>query len=152
MIWHLSVAEHKSLPHDRITQALEFLANTDFSLHEPDTKVVIDGDNLFAQIQAYETAPAEDMPFETHEVYADLQYVVSGKEAFGTARRDGLKETIPYDPERDITFYARPAEYETFILNPGECILVTPNVGHMPRCQAGERSSVKKVVVKIKMV
>jgi len=152
MIWYTSVAEQQSLPHKSLAQAFEFLASTDFSLHEPDTKVVIDGDNLFAQIQAYETSPAEEMPFETHEVYADLQYVISGKEAFGTAPREGLTETIPYSPEKDITFYERPAKYDTFVLNPGECILVTPNVGHMPRCAAGEPCNVKKVVVKIKMV
>jgi len=151
MIWHLSVAEAATWPQARIERALDFLANTDFATYKHGDVIDIDEKNLYAMVQAYETAPHSTLRWETHDAYADIQYVVEGREGFGTAPRDGLAIKTEYNAEKDITFYDAPVQYNTFILNPGDCILVTPDTAHMPKGQAEAIGPVKKVVIKVKM-
>ena len=151
MIWHLSLKEKAGWPEARINRAFDFLMSTNFSGAKPGEVIEIDGKNLFAQVQEYETAPESDLLFETHDVYADIQYLVSGKEMFGCAPREGLTPCKPYDAANDITFYHNPEACDVFLLNPGDCILVTPNTAHMPRRKAESSTLVKKIVVKVKM-
>ena len=91
----------------------------------------IDLDNgVRASVQGYETiAPAEGF-YETHEKYFDIQYVVSGKEYVGVTTRDGLKVKTPYDKD-------------------GDYIILAPEDVHKPRLTAGEKVTVKKIVVKV---
>ena len=55
----------------------------------------IDGEEVFANVQTYTTLPDADAPFESHEKYFDLQFVVSGEERFGYAPRD-LSQVPPW--------------------------------------------------------
>ena len=107
------------------------------------------GEGVKASIQHYITSPKTDIPFETHEHFIDLQYMIEGEEMVGCCAREGLAESVKYDAERDITFYFDPELYGMIYLRKNEFVLLMPEDAHKPRCIAKEAVSVKKIVVKI---
>ncbi len=108
------------------------------------------GGGITVQVQEYTSKlPAEGM-FETHDKFFDIQYVVSGVEAFGIAKREGLEISIPYNPEKDIAFYKEPAVSGSVILAAGDLVVVAPEDAHKPGLAiADRRVAVKKLVIKI---
>ena len=107
------------------------------------------GEGVRASVQRYETSPAEDLSFETHERFYDVQYVVEGQEYMGVASRDGLKVKTPYDADNDVTFYEDPDLPGQVLLRKGEYIILAPEDAHKPRCATGEPAPVVKIVVKV---
>ncbi len=108
------------------------------------------GGGITVQVQEYTSKLPEDGKFETHDKFFDIQYVVSGVEAFGVANREGLEILIPYNPERDITFYKEPTVSGSVVLAAGDLIVVTPEDAHKPGLAvAGKQAPVKKLVIKI---
>lgn len=53
----------------------------------------------------YETKPQEEIPFEAHKRYWDLQLVLEGEELLGYAPLAELTETVAYAEKDDIAFY-----------------------------------------------
>lgn len=102
-----------------------------------------------AYIQHYETSPADELDFETHENFFDIQYVVAGEEYVGVATRVGLKEKVPYSPERDTTLYFDPELYGYVYLRAGDYAVLAPEDVHKPRCCVNAPAPVIKVVVKV---
>ena len=153
MVSYFTLEESGAFPKERLEMALKFLKDTDLNSMETGKRVHIDGDNLFAEAYEYETmAEEKTMGFETHDIYADVHYLVSGTELVGVVKREELTEREKYDSSKDITFYNMPEKYFFAPIYPGSCVLVTPNMGHMPKVQMEKPCVVKKVVVKIKMI
>lgn len=111
----------------------------------------IDLDNgVRASVQEYTTIDPVEGFYETHEKFFDIQYVVKGKEYVGVTVRDGLKVRTPYDEGGDITFYCDPERMESMVyLEDGDYIILAPEDVHKPRLAAGEKTFVKKIVVKV---
>ena len=42
--------------------------------------MICEGDDLFMLVQTFDSAPASEKTFEAHQHYADIQYIVSGRE------------------------------------------------------------------------
>src|SRR5262245_2379075 len=61
----------------------------------------IDGDRVYAEVQAYDTLEGEIPHFEAHRSYIDIQYVASGDEIIGWASIDHGSVKTPYDTEHD---------------------------------------------------
>ena len=61
-------------------------------------------------IQEYETKPAENCRLETHNCYADIQWIISGEEEIDTVSRTGLETDEEYDEKRDVAFWKEPEE------------------------------------------
>ncbi len=101
-------------------------------------------------MQEYTTIPWEECAFEAHDQYFDIQYVVSGRELFGYVKREDLKEKAPYDSEKDLVFFEEPERSGQILLEAGDLAVVPPEDAHKPRCIAGEKCRVKKIVVKVK--
>jgi biofilm protein TabA len=133
----------------RIAAGLDYLAAFD-----PDTPIgrhLIDGEDLFAMVQEYETAPATEKRFESHLRYIDIQYLVSGRERMLHAPADTLEVATPYNDEKDVAFYTDPAASSSLLVLPGQFALFYPADGHKPGCMAGGREAVRKVVVKVRV-
>jgi len=151
MISYFNLEEVGIMPKERLELALKFLKNTDHNSLQIGEKVLIDGDNVVAEVHEYETLAEQALPFETHEIHADIHYIVSGAEMFGVAKREELVERAEYNSSKDVTLYDRPEKYASLPLTPGTCVLATPNVGHMPKAQMDKPCIVRKIVIKIKM-
>ncbi len=102
-----------------------------------------------ASIQRYTTRPAQELRFETHDKYMDLQYLGRGLEKIGVVCREGLTEETAYDAGDDVTFHRDPAQSGEVLLTAGDYVILTPEDAHKPRCAAGEEMPVFKVVIKI---
>ncbi len=133
---------------DKFRAAYKWLAETDLDHTPVGSYPVCDG--VTANVQEYDTFPASEGSFETHDAYFDIQYVISGKEQFGYCKREGLvlKQDVP---ENDVKFYEEPALSGSVLLLPGDLIVVAPEDAHKPRCAAGAPEFVRKVVVKVKV-
>jgi YhcH/YjgK/YiaL family protein len=108
----------------------------------------IDGDNLFALVQEYDTKPAEQGKWESHRKYIDVQYILSGRERMGFANiyRMDLGE---YLPEKD--FQGMGGEGNYVDLSAGDFAIFFPEYGHKPGLCATAPEKVKKVVIKVKI-
>lgn len=132
----------------RFAQAFDFLAR--FDPATPVGRVPLDGDNLFALVQSYQSAPAATKLFESHRIYADLQFVAAGEEIIYTATLDRLSVTTPYAVANDSALYHGPDD-TPLRLRAGDFCILYPQDGHKPCCQSVTSSDVKKVVIKVRL-
>jgi biofilm protein TabA len=114
-----------------------------------DGRVEIDGDRLFALPQSYPPKPVEGAEFEAHRRYADVQYIAAGAEMIGYAPTETLAVATPYDPEKDIAFYAQPARWTPLAVPAGSFAVFSPEDAHMPCCRLDSDEPVRKIVVKV---
>jgi YhcH/YjgK/YiaL family protein len=106
--------------------------------------------DLFVIVDEYVTRNEEDVLFEAHKKYADIQVLVSGEEKIGVLPLGETTVTIPYDEEKDIMFLT--AEEENYrIAEPGKFFLFFPEDAHRPTVKSTENIPVRKVVVKVRI-
>ena len=70
----------------------------------PDGTVEIDGTNVFAIVQRYDTVKTDVPKFEYHQQYIDVQFIASGEEVIGWAPRERMLLTEAYNAGKDIAF------------------------------------------------
>jgi len=146
-----SIKNHSLYPYgDLWTQAFEFLKTATPELENG--KVVLDGNNLFAGIDCYETKARENTKLETHCNYIDIQVLLSGTECIEVFPKANLKVSEPYDATRDAEFYEVPEQAPIRVtLTPGQFMVFFPEDAHMPCLHAGDSSKpVQKVVIKLR--
>jgi YhcH/YjgK/YiaL family protein len=138
--------------HSQIADALEYLANADFTV-VPDGKYELDGRRMFAIVQRYRPKPLENIAWEAHRKYIDVQYIAAGAERMGWTPLDPVfPVTQIYDPERDIAFYD--ARGDLFTVTAGRFVVFAPHDLHAPGLvldPPAEANEVLKVVVKCLM-
>lgn len=110
-------------------------------------KYEIDGENIFAMVQEYETKDLENAKYEAHKKYIDIQYLMEGAENMGYVPLDKLEVFSPYSEEKD--FMLLTGETRLILLNQEEFFILFPEDAHMPGIFVKEKSKVKKVVVKV---
>ena len=134
----------------RLRKALDFLQETDL-LSLEDGRVEIEGSEVFALVQSYNTRPIPEPPrFEAHRKYVDVQYLASGSEVMGWASLDQLDVTVEYMPDKDVLLGHVPAGAYCFVpFSAGQGILLYPTDAHAPMHAGGEPEPVRKIVVKV---
>lgn len=134
---------------DNLAKAMDFLRQLDTD-RVAEGRVDIDGEEVFALFQRYETITADPPKFEYHKRYIDIQYMVSGEEIIGWAPFDRMTITEEYDMAKDICFGHVPKGQTTPVyLRAGQLAVLYPEDGHAPRLAAGSRSDVLKIVIKV---
>ena len=133
--------------HPLFKQAFDYLKATDFS-QVPAGKIVLDGDNLYVSVAEPVGKTPEAARMETHDKYIDIQMPLTAVETMGWKATCDLKEvTAPYNPDKDITFFAdKPTTY--IQVQPGEFAIFYPEDGHAPGIAEG---NFRKVIVKVKL-
>ena len=132
---------------ERIAKALQYLSQTDFTNVEPGT-YEIDGENIFAIVQEYNTKPSSSAKWEAHKKYIDIQYMVSGKEKMGFTDSQKVIVLQEYRQGNDITIYK--GEGNFLIAEEGHFAIFYPTDIHMPQLALNIPKEVKKVVVKVR--
>lgn len=114
--------------------------------------IPIRGEDLFARIMTYPTRPPEEGMLEAHNEYIDIQMSLTGTEAIDWFSRGPLETRNPYDAEKDVIFFHRPAHAGARIINsPGIFSVYYQDDAHMAQMMAWDaREDVKKVVVKVR--
>lgn len=133
------------------TKAINYALATDFAPMEPG-KYEIDGDTVFAIVNEFTTKPAAECELEAHQLYADIQIVVSGTEKFGYTPLVKQEPSSPYNTENDVSFYSIPEEEISYLtLAAGQFIIFFPSDIHQPETFHHQPELVKKVVLKVKV-
>ncbi|MEB2786367.1 YhcH/YjgK/YiaL family protein [Algoriphagus persicinus] len=109
----------------------------------------IQGRDLFVMVTSYSTKKPEEVHFENHKNYTDLQYVVSGREYIGLTGLQNSKIRTPYEMERDITFYDV-TNSSNLLAHPGTFFIFFPHNLHCPALKIDQPKDVKKIVIKVK--
>ena len=110
----------------------------------------IDGKRVFANVQSYKSKPQdEEMMFEAHKDYIDVQYIVKGIEKIRWAKLDKVslvKEE--YSKGNDIAFYEGYAQFD-FTLTKGTFLFLEPSDAHLPGLSADKDTFNRKIVFKL---
>ncbi len=130
-----------------LATAFDYLQNTDLTKIPPG-KYEIDGSNVYALVQQYETKSQEKGRWEAHRRYLDVQYVSQGVERIGYAILEQL-QAGEYDEAKD--FWALSGEGDFFVVRAGTFVILAPQDGHMPGIAVSSPQPVKKIVVKVRM-
>ena len=132
-----------------IEKGLKFLENTDL-ITAPNGKHIIDGENIYANVQTGMTKDEETTPWEAHKAYTDIQYVIKGAEIMGWSNLENFTSPNGYDSSKDISFGI--AVNGSFVTVPeGYFVIFTPQDAHKPMLKINKNKEVKKVIVKVKV-
>lgn len=110
-------------------------------------KYPIIGEEVFAVVTEAPSKNMEDVKWESHKKYIDLQYIIKGKEIIGVADASKAIITKPYTV--DAMNYTADGTYYT--TDAGTFFLFFPNDAHRPTIKADGYDIVKKIVIKIQV-
>lgn len=136
--------------HPHFAKAFAFLRSMDFNKTELG-RVDLEGVDLYALVQAYETKEAADKKWETHQEYIDIQFAFAGTEVLGWAPAGALLPDGEYNPDKDVRLYRDGESFTPVLLQPGYFAILFPEDIHKPGCSAGKVARVIKVVVKVRI-
>ena len=148
----LDTLQNASLYHglgSKFVKAFEYLTQTDFSQVEKG-KYELEGTDIFALVNEYDTVAASDEKMESHIKHIDIQYMVYGEELIG---HDFLEEKLPskdYDEEKDYMLFSETPAFFTK-LKQGYFAIFFPTDLHMPNLMVNGSIPVKKVVIKLRV-
>ena len=114
-------------------------------------KTEIDGSRIYVLRQSFTSVPRNELRYESHRLYADIQMSISGTDLALVCLRDGLKVVEPYSAEKDIDFLEGEPEYEhEIVVSFPLAVVLFPWDVHKPRVVAdGKPSQMEKVVLKV---
>lgn len=133
---------------ERLQKGFEWLKSTDLETIE-DGRYEISGDEIFANVQSYETK--DDAPYEAHRKYVDIQYMVKGLEKVGVVDYKDCSCKEDYNPEKDVEFLNCDICDSYQMLNEGEFLVFYPQDAHQPSLNPDKKLSVKKIIVKVQL-
>ncbi len=132
----------------RLAKALEHLKKLAAAV-PADGKMELEGKDIYAIVQSYETKPPAEKKWEAHQNYLDIQYVAEGRELMGWAPVGKLAASAPYHPEKDVINFKEHAGTPVQV-EAGCFAIFYPEDGHQPGVQWGASARVRKIVVKVK--
>ncbi len=106
----------------------------------------INGNNLFALVQEYDTVSEESCQMEMHAIYADIQCLVEGEEIIGFDNCIGREINVPADTDK--ASYDSPRKFGYTYLIPNTFAAFFPGEGHMPCISMKGITRNKKIVFK----
>lgn len=115
----------------------------------PAGRYEIEGTDSFVMIHHYETKNAEEIMWESHRKYIDIQYVLYGAEKMGYMPVGQLTITSPYSEDKDVVFYKEMDEFEAYEVKEGYFVIFLPEDAHKPSCLIDEAKEVKKAIIKV---
>ncbi|MDF2189898.1 YhcH/YjgK/YiaL family protein [Paraflavitalea sp. CAU 1676] len=131
----------------KFVKAFRYLSETDFS-NVPKGKYEIDGTDVIAIVNEYDTVAASGEQMEAHKKYIDVQYIVRGEELIG---HDFLRQQEPskaYDDTNDFWLFGGKPSFFSH-MKTGMFAIFYPTDLHMPNIQVQGAAPVKKVVMKV---
>ena len=134
-----------------LRRALAHLRDTDFAA-KPAGNYDLAGKDIYVQVIDTTTKPAAECRPEVHRQYADVQFLVRGRERIGVAAETG-RFAVAEDllAARDLLFYADVADEATLSMRPGSFAVFLPTDVHRPACAVDGPEPIRKVVMKVRV-
>lgn len=143
-----NIARYRGLG-ENFAKAVDFLESADvFAL--PLGNFEIDGRAAYGFVTE-KSLERENLRWEAHEVYADIQLNLGGAERIGWLPLAGQPTEAPYNPEKDIAFYTEPSKGLECRLHPGDFMIFLPGELHRPDCPVPGEPMARKMVVKVRV-
>jgi biofilm protein TabA len=141
---HIGSSTCKRLP----TELQAVLAQLPMLAQQPPGRYELDGERLFAIVQQMDTG--ENLRFEAHARYLDVQYLISGEEKISFLPKNS-PATLLEDllEQKDLAFYQCEQTPTELVLHPGMFAVFAPGELHRPGIAVGASQPVKKIVVKM---
>lgn len=136
--------------HDRFEAAFDFIRKA-VSESLAVGKYELDGKNLYASVQEYDSKAPDMAKNEGHRNYIDIQFVLSGVEVMEVEALEKATLKSEYNPEKDVEFYENGTDVSRLVLAAGEFAIVFPEDIHRPGMQYAGSVPVKKIVVKVRV-
>lgn len=128
-------------------KAFQWMKDTDLEAIDPGTYVIEEG-NLKAIVSDAPAPEIEQVKWEAHKYFSDIQYIVRGKALMGVAPVSEASVSEAYDSDSDVAFYTTEGEYYT--AESGTFFIFTPEDAHRPGIRVEGFDTVKKVVIKVR--
>ena len=132
-----------------IEAVINWIKSNDFSDKVVGTYTL--NDRVTYMIQEYDTKVENECKIESHRSHIDIQYIIRGAEWFNLYSTHSLNNSISYDAENDVEYWAEGNISSKTLLSAGSIIVVFPSQPHKGAISDGKKSSVKKVVCKIEV-
>lgn len=137
--------------HPRFKEAFDFIKKA-LSENLAVGKYEIDGKELWASVQEYTSKLENEAKAEAHKNYIDIQFIVSGTEVIEGFDLQKATPKSEYNDVKDVMFYEDNSNSTKGILSENEYGIFFPNDVHKPgMCLNGNQTTVKKIVVKVKV-
>lgn len=107
------------------------------------------GNECYASISEYDTKKDEEIIYEAHKQYIDVQYLISGREIVWLTKKENSVCIREYDDVGDYALY-KSEKAEPTILSSGNFLVLQPDDLHAPGHSLFDTEKVKKIVFKIK--
>lgn len=138
--------------HPMLDRALGYL-NEEFLRTVGTETTHMDGQNLYATLNVFETQPDEKGFFEAHRDYLDIHVVLAGEERMDIADTADLTlDAAASKPENDFYAYSdKDPAHQSIILRQGDFLVAFPADAHRVKGQVSGPCEVRKVVFKIRL-
>ena len=131
--------------HPLFPRAFEFLRSTDLTKLVPG-RHSIEGEHLFAIVEAVPGRSREEAKLECHRRYIDIQFVLEGVDEMGWKPLADCHQPIDdYSEKNDIQFFDD-APDSWIATSPGAFSIFFPQDAHAPLVSTG---NIRKVVLKV---
>ena len=127
----------------------EYMASHDAADFAPG-KYVVD-DDVYFTVKSYEPRADENVGWESHREYMDIQYVIEGRELMGIMPVSDMTEKTPYDDSTDKITYEPTDAASVLRLRAGMFALLLPQDAHHPTVIDGTVTQNKKIVAKVRI-
>lgn len=112
-----------------------------------DFSIIHLNENVQKKIIQYDTFP-HDRKWESHHVFADVQYMVSGEERVGFAPVERMHSPVKTEG-KDQTVWQ--GDGDRLLLPEGYFLILFPGEAHMSKLAAGEVKTVRKAAFKVRV-
>lgn len=132
-------------------EAFNFLKTHNPAEMAPGT-YIIDSNNVYAIIAELDAPAKEDVKWEAHRNFNDLQMILKGKGGMGVAKvaSPNAVVTMPYDAKKDLENFSVTGEnyYEA---DPKTFFIFSPKEMHRPAFKLDGYDHIKKMVIKVRV-
>jgi len=126
--------------------ALRYIAEHDLN-ELPLGKTPILGDQVYAVVSMLQPASAEEIPYEIHNLYIDIQLDIFGTERIDIGNKSHM-DILEENPKNDLTF----VKCDTLVectMGSGNFLIIMPEEPHKPGIVTSKTGTIKKCVVKV---
>ena len=151
LIDHLHNAKQYYGMSANLALALQWLEKNQHSLANMENgQYEIDGENVYAIVNSYDTKTPQQCGWEAHKVHCDIHYSVQGGERIAYAPIDTMTESQAYNSEKDYSLYTGTGDW--IAVREGMFCLLLPQDVHAPGAMLDATPTyLKKVVIKLKL-
>ncbi len=132
-------------------EAFDFLKTHDLADMKPGS-YIIDSGNVIATISELTPKNKDEVNWEAHRNFNDLQYIIRGKAKMGIASVASPNSIVkvPYDPKTDNENFTVTGE-KYYDAEPGTFFIFSPNEIHRPAFKIDGYNDIKKIVIKVRV-